>query len=259
MKRLSGFAIVLVAIMALFAVAGCSQAGGSADNAITVSATGKASVVPDSASFSVLVDAEGETKDELSTNAERLTSDVIARLRTAGADTSKITKEESEIEEVYGSSSSSSGSGYYDWYGNWVDASSSSSSEEFDGYEMTTTLTVENINASELGKVLRECVAAGATGFEEFKFTVSDRDAAYQKALTAAVEAAHAKAEALADASKVFVGRVVNMTEDSDAASLDLTIEAEESSIDVEDTTTLDIVPSEISVEASVTVSYAIS
>lgn len=264
MKRRAGiFAIALALAVGLMG-AGCSQATGSADNAITVSASGKAMVATDKADISILVASHGATYEEAQANGTRIANDVIARLKTAGADGANIATEAGEAVPVYGGYEEVEVmGGYFDWDGNWIETGPETYYNDLTGvvvgYDQTTTVTVKAIDASALSTMLKEAVAAGATDFANLAFSVGDREAAYQAALTAAVDAAHAKAETLAGASKVYVGRVVNMVEQSDASSLVLTVPGDAEALDAADTSTLDIQPAQIPVEASVTVSYAIS
>lgn len=264
MKRRVGiFAIVLALAVGLMG-AGCSQASGSADNAITVSASGTALVATDKADISILVTSHGGTYEEAQANGTRLANDVIARLKTAGADEANMAAEAGEAVPVYGGIVEEQiMDGYFDWDGNWIETGPTTvyydMTGEITGYDQTTTVTVKAIDAAALPTMLKEAVAAGATDFANLTYSVGDRAAAYQAALTAAVDAAHAKAETLAGASKVYVGRVVNMVEESDASALTLTAAGNADALDAADTSTLDVQAPEIPVEASVTVSYAIS
>lgn len=264
MKRLAGIIVLTFALALGVLGAGCSQAGGSADSAITVSASGKAMVAPDTAEATVVVASEGTTYEEAQANATRIANDVVARLKTAGAQEANITVEAAEPEPVYGDYGETEiMGGYYDWDGNWIETGPETyyydNTGEIVGYNATASITVRAVAADALPTMLKEAVAAGATDFTHLAFSVSDRDAAYQAALTAAVDAAHAKAEALAEASKVYVGRVVNMVENSSPADLKLDAAGDAEALDASDTSTLDVVPAEVPVEAAVTVSYAIS
>ncbi len=264
MKRLAALALSICALSLCLLGVGCSQATGSVENAITVSATGTAQIAPDKADFQVLVDAQGATVEEAQANAARIAGDITARLKTAGAEEGNISVQNSDVTPRYGGIVEDEVmGGYYDWDGYWVETGPEvvyyDLSDTIVGYDMVTTINVSSVDVDSAATMLKESVAAGATGFGSITYSISDREAAYQAALGAAVDAAHTKAETLASASKVYVGRVVNMVEQSDAASLVLTAAGDSSSFSAGDTSTLVVEPAPIAVSASVTVSYAIS
>lgn len=265
MKRLFGIVVAALAISFCFVAVGCSQGAGSADNAITVSASGVADIAPDKANITIQVRGTGESEEAAQNDATRKANDVVARIKTAGVNESDITVTPGAVAHTYGGIEEQQiPYGYYDWDGNWIEEGGYETvyydrTGEIVGYEITSNIAVQNINTSELSTVLKESVGAGAAGFSDLSFFISDREAAYQAALTAAVDAAHAKAETLANASKVYVGQVVNMVEESDAASIVVTQPGDASVLNVTDTSTLDVSISPLKIEASVTISYAIS
>lgn len=264
MKRLASIVAVMLALGVCLFACGCGSSAASADSAITVSASGKAFVTPDSADVTIVALSHGDDYDGAIAAANRTAGDISARLKTAGAGESAITITTGEPEAVYGGYVEEEiMGGYYDWDGNWIETGPEivgyDMSGEITGFDVSSTIKVTGIDASSLSTMLKEAVAAGATDFTSLNFAVSDREAAYQAALTAAVDAAHAKAEALAEASMVYVGRVVNMVENSNSADLVLTAAGDANSLNPADISTLEAVGSEIPVEASVTVSYAIS
>lgn len=266
MKHLIGIVAVIAAFTLCFLCIGCSQgSGASSSNAITVSATGAAEIEPDEAAITILSRAEGANEEEVRANGNRVANDIVARIKTAGVAEEAITLTPGELSPVYGGIVEEQiPYGYYDWDGNWIEEGGYDTvyydlTGEIVGYEMATTIAIAAVDAEVLPTVLKEAAAAGATGFDNLSFRIGDRESAYQLALTAAVDAAHAKAEALAAASKVYVGRVVNMVEDSDAASIVITKAGDAKALNPADLSTLDIAISPIAVEAAVTVSYAIS
>lgn len=264
MKRLAGIVMAIAALTVCLLGAGCSQPAATAENAITVSASGTAKIAPDSANIGIVATSRGATVEEARANAARTAADVTARLKTAGADENLISIAEGDLVPVYGGVVEEQVmDGYYDYDGNWIETGPYTIyhdlSDEIVAYDATSTVTANHVAVASLPTMLKESVAAGAVGFQNFTYFISDRQAAYQAALAAAVDAAKAKAEALAQASGVYVGRVVNMEELSDPAALVLEVAGDTAGLDAQDTSTLNVEPAEIPVDASVTVSYAIS
>lgn len=263
MKRLTGILVLTLALFVGVLCTGCASQG-SPDSAITVTASGKAMIAPDSAETTIVAATSGTTYEEAQANAQRIASDISARIKTAGVPEGAISVTFTEPEAVYGGYIEDQVmDGYWDWDGNWIETEPYTvyydMTGEITSFDITATIDVSEVPMTSLSTVLKEAVAAGATDFTKLGFAVSDRDVAYQAALTAAVDAAHSKAEALAEASKVYVGRVVNMQELSDPAKLVLTTEGNADALDPANLETLDIATAEVPVEASVTVSYAIS
>ena len=81
------------------------------------------------------------------------------------------------------------------------------------GYNVTTTLTIQDQDISEVGKLISACVAAGINNVDNISFLCSGFDEAYSEALSRAVEAARKKAEVLAHAAGKSLGDPVVITE----------------------------------------------
>lgn len=261
MKRFSGAMAVAVALALCLAAVGCTGETGAEGNAITVSASATAQIVPDRGEIGISASASGNTADEAKAAGEAKADDIIDALRALGVSDEGLSDPEVTVSERTSSEvieTSEIVDGYEDEWGNWVDVYDTVVHENaVTTYDAAVHL-VASFPADQLGQLVRDAAAVGATGFDGLSFTVSDHDAAYQQALSEAVDAAHAKAESLADASGVFVGRLVNLEEKSDATFED-TVAGNAGKLDPNDDSTLDVEPDAIPVEASVTVSYAIS
>lgn len=260
MKRIAGI-LVAALMVCLFAV-GCAADAGSADNAITVSASATAEVEPDIASISFTISGNGENEEAASAAGKQAASAVAARLRTLGIADSDIVVGDFQLAERYGEEGVQYvTSGYEDWDGNWVETVEEvyyDTTGNVVGFDAKARVQVKGFSADRLGQVIRESVDAGAVEFSDLSYEVGNREAAYQEALAQAVDAAHSKAESLAQASGVYVGRVVNMVENSTVPEK-VAAQADTSIIDPANPATFEVIPDKISVEASVTVSYAIS
>ena len=254
MKRIAGIAACIVAVAACFALAGCAGETGSLDNAITVSATATAQVVPDKAAIGITTSAGGATLEEAQAAGEAAVRGMIDALKGVGVSEDAIKSGAVEVSEQVSGGTGEVVDAYEDEFGNWIEVYD----EVVVTYSSAARVTVDEFDADRLAQVAHAAAQAGATGFVDLSFSVSDRNAAYQQALDQAVEAAHAKAEALAKAGGVYVGRVVNLVE-GDVAAFEATVKEDASVLDPKDESTLNVAPSKVDVEASVTVSYAIS
>ncbi len=137
-------------------------------------------------------------------------------------------------------------------------ASAESSETNIVGYEMTTRLSVTDLDIDRVGEVVSACIAAGANSTDGIQYYSSEYDAKYAEALAAAVEDAHAKAEVLAKAGGVNLGGVYSMTEGYQDMSYRYNADgamAMESAADA----SMKVMPGQIDVNASVTVSYEVS
>lgn len=254
MKRFAGIVACAIALMACLAAAGCAGETGSLDNAITVSATASAQVVPDKATIGIVTSVEDETADKARAAGEAAARKVVDALKEVGIADDAVKAGPVELAENTSAGSGEIIDGYEDEWGNWIDV------YDYDivTYVATARVTVTDFDADQLAQVVRAGAQAGAASYADLSFSVSDRNAAYQQALDAAVGVAHAKAEALAQAGGVYVGRVVNLVE-NDVAAFEATVKDDASALDPKNDSTLNVAPSKIPVEASVTVSYAIS
>ena len=264
MKRTPGIIVVAIALASCLFAFGCAGDQGSAGNAITVSATSQAQIAPDKAAFTITVAGSGDTADAAVNAAKSTADNVMAHLKTIGVAEDKMKAQNPETTERFGEAVvvQEAFGGYEDEWGNWVEEGVNEyfvdNTGNVVGYDATMKVQVSEFNATSFGQVVREAKAAGATAIGSVSFTIGDREAAYQQALSEAVNAAHAKAESLAKASSVYVGRLVNLVENP-AADFATTVEAESSSLNLNDESTFDVSPATIPVEASVTASYAIS
>ena len=254
MKRIVGIIACAVAVAACLVAAGCAGETGSLDNAITVSATATAQVVPDKATIGINVAAEGKTADEARAAGEAAVRDVSNALKGAGLSDDNIAAGAVEVSEHVTPGTFEVTGAYEDEWGNWIEVYDEGSVT----YSAVARIDATDFDSGKLAEVVRTAAQAGAQSYVDLSFSVSDQSAAYQQALDQAVGAAHAKAEALAKAGGVYVGRVVNLVE-GDHSSFEATVADDASKLDPKNDSTLNVSPSKIVVDASVTVSYAIS
>ena len=205
--------------------------------AITVTARSEVKVVPDKASFGVGIDTEGADANAAQTANAEVANAVIARLKELGIDEKSIQTSWTNLNPIW------------DYSG---------TEERIPGYSMSTRINVSDIDVDKVGELMRQCVEAGATSIDGPQFYASSYDEAYQDARVAAIEAARPKAEAIARASGVSLGGVVGVTEGHQDYSVYYGAMAADAGMGMAEEAKLDVEPGEVSVEAQVTVSYAI-
>ena len=176
----------------VFAGVGRPESAGSAERpsgGITVTGVGTTTSVPDEASFTIGVQTEGPTaREALAANSEQMRG-VIAAVRSAGVEKSDVKTQD-------------------------VSVSASHADEgKIDGYSARNSVVVTIHDLSQAGAVLDAASNAGANEVYGPMLSRSDEDALQAKALRKAVSNARKKAEALADAAGVPLGRVTRITE----------------------------------------------
>lgn len=236
-------ALAGLALAVVVALGACGQrtvvvADGQQANTITASARSEVKVAPDKAGFSVEVVVRGDTAQEAQEAAIEPVEAVIAALKESGVDEKSIQTAYTNVSPVY------------DWSGE---------SERIVGYESSTGLAVSDVEIDAVAGLMQACVAAGATGVSGPSYYVSSYDETYEGALAQAVEDTRAKAEAMAKAAGVSLGEVVAVVEGYQDSTYRYTAADESmSAATAEGGGEMDIVPGEVTIEAEVSVTYAI-
>ncbi|MBQ5405322.1 MAG: SIMPL domain-containing protein [Oscillospiraceae bacterium] len=208
------------------------------EETVTVSASDTVRLVPDKATVSFGVTTQEKTAELAQSKNSEAVKNVIAVLTERGT-------EEKSIRTT----------GYsmyprYDWsdYGD----------QRIIGYQVTTTMTVQDQDIEDLGALLSACVAAGINDVDTVRFLCSDYDEAYRQALAQAVAASREKAEVLAEAAGKKLGGAVSIVEgwqDSSARygrNTEVSLAKQESA----DAAGPILQPGESEIRANVTVTY---
>lgn len=224
----------LIALLAVAAVAAvpafAATAGEAADDGggkITVTGTGIVLSVPDTAqwSFGVTIEADSATRALAQANAAM--QKIVAAVRGAG-----IAEDDVRTEHV-------SLSPHYERRGDFVASSS-------------VHVIVRRLSLA--GRVVDAAVDAGANTVGGPSFAESDRERLYRQALRAAYTQARLSAQALAEASGVALGRVLEVHEGGGAQPVPMLAEADRA---VEAPTQIE--PGKSSTYATVSVTFATS
>lgn len=213
-------------------------ASGSLINTIVVTGTGKITAAPDKATLQIAVENEGTTSAEALDTNSKDTQKILDRLKAEGISEDQI---ETTGVVVYPNR-------YYD---------QQSGQEKTSGYRAQNTLTVTFKDLDAIGDVFAAMTEAGADSIYGPTWELSENSTAISKALTKAIANARAKAEAIAADQGVQLGEALIISESSASNWGPIYAEAaartEDSSV-----TPPPIIPQNIEVAASVTVTYRI-
>ena len=232
--RIAAIAALVLTAAALAGIGRPEQARSqerTTNRGITVTASGKVEGVPDRAALEIGVDTQAPSaKEALAQNAERLRR-VLDALRKAG-----VARDDLHTSQVY-------------LWPQRIDGGT-----EISGYQAQNTVSVE-LDVAKAGGAVDAAVAAGANVVSGPSLAVEERDELYRKALADAVEAARAKAETIAGAAGVSLGRVTAVVE-AGGDYLPQPMPYQELARAEADTP---IEPGKQAIEASVTVTFAVA
>lgn len=228
--RIGAIVLVLLAVAALLGV-GRPERASTADTpgsgGITVTGTGSVTTVPDRAAFSFGVHTQAATASgALATNGVAMRK-VIAALKTAGVAEADIQTQQVSLQPR-----------------------TSQDGATIVGYAADNSVSAQVKQIDAAGAVIDAAVGAGANTVSGPSLVRSDSTALYRQALKSAVADAKAKAEALAAAGGVTLGRVTAIVEGGSGPP-PLPFAADKAATPIE--------PGTQTISATVTVTYALS
>lgn len=233
--RLSRFAVAAALLFGAAAYAGVGvpeqaqsqSAQEQLRNSITVNGAGAVTTVPDRALFSFGVFSDGRTAAQaLNTNAAEMRR-VIAALREAGVAAADIQTQNVSLSPRM-----------------------SNDGTVIVGYSASNSVSARIRDIDRSGPVIDAAVAAGANHVNVPQLVRSDQAELYRSALRAAYANARTKAQTLADAAGVTLGRVLIASEAGGAVPLPVAERTAGTGTPVE--------PGTQEVQANVTVTFAI-
>jgi uncharacterized protein YggE len=159
---------------------------------ITVRGIGQVTAVPDQARISIGVEAAAPTAGDAQAAASARTTAVLATLREAAIAERDIASQRIALSPTY------------DYSGD---------TPRMTGYSASQRLSVRTRELDALGRVIDRAITAGATVVDDISLEVADPGPAQAGARQLAMTDARARAEALAQAAGVTLGRAVNVVE----------------------------------------------
>ena len=232
-KTLIALAVVAaVAAVPAFAASGADTPAAATGGKITVNGNGLVQSTPEVVEWSFGVTAEADTSAAALARVNTAGNRIVAAVRAAGVAQKDIRTEQVSISPQYDQNGKISGK---------IVASKS------------VLVTVRTL--AQAGKVVDVAVDAGATSVGGPMFSTSEREKLYHQALRAAVAAARANAQTLAEASGLTLGRVLEVQEGGGAQPVPAAAESLRAGADA----STQIEPGQSSTYASVTVTFATS
>ena len=160
---------------------------------ISVSATGETGMAPDTASVSAGVVTQGKDAGAaMAENAAKM-SEVFAALKAAGLADKDIQTSQLSLQPRY------------DY--------SNRQAPRITGYEARNTVSAKTYDMANVGPMLDALVSAGVNNINQVQFSVKDPKAATAKAREDAIREAKDKAESMASAAGVKLGRLLSINE----------------------------------------------
>jgi len=160
---------------------------------ITVTGTGEAAQTPDVASVSAGVVTQGKDAGAaMAQNANKM-SRVFEELKKAGLEDKDIQTSQLSLQPRY----------------NYQNRKAST----ITGYEARNTVTAKSYDMDKVGPMLDALVLAGVNNINQVQFSIKDPKSARAKARTDAVRDARGKAESMAEAAGVKLGRIMSLSE----------------------------------------------
>ncbi|MEP3890656.1 MAG: SIMPL domain-containing protein [Hellea sp.] len=160
---------------------------------IQVSATGTTNMAPDMATVSAGVVTQGKTaREAMFGNATKMTR-VFEELEAAGIERKFITTSQLSLQPKYN-------------YQN-------RQSPKIEGYEARNTVSAKTYDLDTVGAMLDALVKAGVNNINGVQFSIKDSKAAKDKAREDAIREAREKAESMAAAAGVKLGKLKSLSE----------------------------------------------
>jgi uncharacterized protein len=231
--RIAAAALLVLAAAALAGVGRPESAGGASEESsdgITVTGVGHVDAVPDEAEFSLGVTTKGQTaREALAANSAQMRR-LIAALKAAGIDERDIKTQDVSVGANYDDDTTA------------------------DGYSAYNSVSVLIRDLNRAGAVLEAASKAGANQVYGPSLSRSDRESLEAKALENAMANARKRADTLARAGGVGLGRVTAIVETAESGGYELyaarSATADDSEVPIERGTE--------EIQASVTVTFAI-
>jgi hypothetical protein len=195
-------AILLAAVLAIGAAASAdaAEAPGPHTPSVTVSGTAEVAAAPDRAQLTVGAVAEDRQAQDAQRQIAAVLQRVIKDIRALGIPEEKIRSTGLSLTPVYAQPGPKPAAG--------------NDGPRIVGYRAADSLRVQIEPVDRVGAVVDAAIGAGANQMGGLVFELRDDLAYRRQALQAAVQEAHAKAEAIAAAMSLALGEVIDVRED---------------------------------------------
>jgi uncharacterized protein len=235
--RAAAVGLALAIIQAVFATAASAQSGENifAKRTIEVDGSGETRTSPDTADLDLAIDTHAKTAAQAANLNAALAAKVIDALKSKLGDKGKITTGGYSLNPDY--------------------SQRPSENPTIVGYNAQNSVTVHTGALDLVGALIDTAIAAGANRVNSLNFSVKDDTKARTEAIAMATRDARAKADALAAALDVKLGKVLKATTVSEARPIPMRAEfATAMSANV----ATPVEPGEVTVPATVSLTFEI-
>ncbi|HFB54863.1 MAG TPA: SIMPL domain-containing protein [Hellea balneolensis] len=244
-KSMKKFILITASILAMSCSPISAQNGNAQSGAMSeahhmqqagklyVSATGHAAQAPDRASVSAGVVSQAPTAGEAMRANARQMSSAFAALKKAGIKERNIQTSQMSLQPQYD-------------YQN-------RKAPRITGYEVRNTITAKTYDLDNVGSMLDALVSSGVNNINGVTFSIKDPKAAKDKARTDAIVEARARAESMAKAAGIKLGKVFEIRENSNSAPRPTMYAARMMADSAESTTPISAGEQTLSVTVSIT------
>lgn len=211
----------------------------SSNQVISVTSSEEVFVVPDMAELIFRISSEDKTADGCQQKNTEALDKVLEYLKAQGIADTSIQTSDYSLNPVY------------DW----------NSGRTITGYEMYTRITVSDIPLEKSGAFISGAVENGVNNIDSVSYFSSKYDDSYQEALQKAIASARTKAEAIAQAGGRTLDQMTHVEEytpntyarySRQVTNYSAKLAAESAAADMA------VMPGQLSVEAQVTVEFAV-
>ena len=205
---------------------------------ITVSSSKSVSAIPDMAELDVNIRTYADSADKAQKDLAERTNTFVSMLKENSIDEKSIQTES---------------------YNVWPDYDYSSGVDEIVGYDGSVSIHIKDQKVEDVGNLINLCTENGADSVEGLRYSCSNYDEVYAKALADAVESAKEKASIIAEAEGREVGKVLEIVEGvQDTYYQYKSVDSFMMNDSVAEAKAVDIMPGEADIDADVTVSFEI-
>ncbi len=170
------------------------------NDTISISGEGKETAIPDIGVVALSVESRGKTVAEVQTDNTKKMNDILDYVKSLNIENKDIRTSQYNLYPIYA----------YE---------QNTGKQKLDGYQLTQTVEVKIRDLDKVGRVLSGATERGANQVGQLTFTIDDPEKVQAAARLKAVKNARAKAEALAEAAGVRLGKIRSFTENINSPS----------------------------------------
>jgi len=238
-QRLPGVIVSIPAVIAAAAVPLLAQTATEAP-VLRVQGSAEIRIVPDLAVVRLGVANEAQTAQEAQQAVNSTAAAVLAAVRRVGIDEQNVQTVRLVLSPIYSSR-----------------RQGDPQEPRIVGYRASNTVSVRTEDLSLVAPVIDAALDAGANQLEGVSFGLQNDQAVKQQALRQAIEEAHGKAEAMADALDVDLEAIISVTEEPGFVREPMMEMSRAMAMQAAPQTAVS--PGEVAVSASVSIEYRLS